>query len=215
MLGKIGTHADNSDFRDLLSNERSSTTTLTRNILSTLKAARQRGPVVQQFEREYRRFAQVIERIDLKQKQQIVAISHKDQNPLGAELEREEAARGHAGSFVQDQLPAGEAIEFLEYRVDELAARTAQIRAVERDVAEVAEMFKDLSAMVEEQQVHIDVISDNIVTSRDKVESGMKELESAEYHQKKARKRACCCLILMLSAIAAVVLITMGVLKKF
>lgn len=44
-----------------------------------------------------------------------------------------------------------------EYNVDEIATRHSEIRKVEKDLGEVAEMFRDLQQLVDEQQVNIDV----------------------------------------------------------
>src|SRR4051794_23469930 len=113
VLMKIGTHADNAEFRDMLNAEQKATTTLTRNIMTHVKEQRIRGVMLGQFEREYRRFAQLIEKVEIKQKQQLLAVSQKEHNPIAEEITREEAATGRAGSFVQSALPAESEIEFL------------------------------------------------------------------------------------------------------
>jgi hypothetical protein len=112
MLGKIGTPADNSEFRDHLSAERKSATALTKALLTSLKSqqpSRGHNSLVKAFEREYRRFANLIERIDVKQKQQIVALSLHSNDPLMAdEVRREEEAAGRSSSMIQSQLPQGQ-----------------------------------------------------------------------------------------------------------
>ncbi len=60
---------------------------------------------------------------------------------------------GHAGSYVQDQLPSASEIEFLEYAVDEATKRHEEIRNIEQEVREVASIFVDLKHLVDEQQV--------------------------------------------------------------
>ena len=213
LMSKIGTQADNSEFRDMLASERKSATHLTKQILSHMKSQRIRGVVVGQFEREYKRFTNTVERIDLKQKQQLVALSHRDHDPTGEQILREEEAYGGSShSLKQDQLQESE-IEFLEYNVNEIEQRHLQIRAVESDIREMAEMWKDLQTLVEEQQVHIDVIDTAIVETKDKVVAAHKELEQAADYQSRARKRACCTAVLLIIIVAVVVVVVL-VLKK-
>lgn len=243
LMSKIGTQADNSEFRDMLTSERKSATHLTKQILSHLKSQRVRGVIVGQFEREYKRFTNTVERIDLRQKQQLVALSNRDHDPTGEQILRdEEAYGGNSHSLKQDQLQESE-IEFLEYNVNEIEQRHLQIRAVESDIREMAEMWKDLQTLVEEQQVsgrvrtlasrtqrprpmsdcalpfsrlcqvHIDVIDTAIVETKDKVIAAHQELEQASEYQSRARKKACCTALLLIIIVAVVVVVVL-VLKK-
>ena len=150
MLGKIGTLADTRDFRDLLSSERASATKLHVAALAHMKANKTKAQTVARFEQEYKRFAVVIKKIDAQQKKQIVAMSYKQEpNAYADEIQAEAAQEGDAdgfgpSSFAQEQL---QNIEFLEYQTDEILTRRGQIRAIEKDIREVAEMYKDLQTM--------------------------------------------------------------------
>jgi t-SNARE complex subunit (syntaxin) len=212
MLEKIGTHIDNADFRDMLTTERATAAGLTKKLLQQLKATGNK-PLIRKFEREYKRFSELIGRIDTKQKQQIVAVSLKDHSHLASELQESESRMGRGASFVQAVLPSEQELVFLEYRVNEAEQRHAEIKEVERMVAEVAEIFVDLRTMVDEQQVNIDVIDANISAAKDQTETGLKELQQAEKHQRSMRKRMLCTLFILLVIIAIIIVVVL-VLKK-
>jgi t-SNARE complex subunit (syntaxin) len=76
---------------------------------------------------------------------------------------------------------------------------------LEKQVLEIASMFKDLSVMVDQQSESLDVIEDRIVRSRHWVERGQVDVQQAERYQSKARSRQCCCLVVVL-VIAVVIL---------
>ncbi len=134
---------------------------------------------------------------------------------MASELQSSESALGHAGSYVQDQLPSASEIEFLEYAVDEATKRHEEIRNIEQEVREVASIFVDLKHLVEEQQVSIDVIDANIASTRSRTEEGMRELEAAEKHQRSVRKRMCCTLIVLLIIIVIIVVVILFFKGKF
>lgn len=211
MLGKIGTLADTLEFRDLLSSERATATKLHIASLNYMKENKTKGPTVGRFEKEYIKFAEVIKKIDLKQKQQIAAMSLREHNKYADQIKQEEHEDAQQGgvpsSFAQEQL---QNIEFLEYKQDEIATRHGQIKAIEKDIKEVAEMYKDLQTMVDEQQVHIDIIDANITETKVKVEKGAKELELAAEYQAKARKKACYSMIIIIVIILIILLIVFG-----
>lgn len=209
MFVKLGTHADNAHFRDMLTNERKSATAAARQLLSTIKEERVRGPAVAQFEREYTRFTAVVQKIDQKQTQQMYAVTQRERQDtaLAAEVARDANATGQAQMT--------ENIEFLEYNLDEVSQRHAQVRAIESDIRELASMFKDVQMMVDEQQVHIDVSEDNINQTKTKVEQAHVELEKAAAYQRSIRKRKCCVLLMLLIIIAVIVLVVLGVKGRF
>jgi len=220
MAGKIGTAADNSEFRDHIAREKAEAAQLAKAIAERIKRENSGSSgsvgarrLLRQFETEYNRFSSLVDSIDLKQKQQLVAFSHTHPNPIGDALAREEESGPQAGSFQQGQLPSD--IEFLQYEVDEVERRHAEIRAVERDVQEVGAIFKDLALLVDEQQVQIDVIDANITSTRDHAEEGLKDLISAEAHQRTARKRMCCVLSLVIVILVIIVVVVLFLKGKF
>lgn len=68
-------------------------------------------------------------------------------------------------------------IEFLEQQ-------NKQLKHMEQNVNEIAELFKDIKQLVQEQQQPIDVIAENISTAKDKAEAGHQELVKADIYQR-------------------------------
>lgn len=91
--------------------------------------------------------------------------------------------------------------------------REEQIRALEGDILDVNEIFRDLGAMVYEQGEQIDTIEANVEKAYTDVEQGTGQLQKAATYQKKARKKLCC-LVLIFVIIAAVIAIIIAVSVK-
>ena len=71
-------------------------------------------------------------------------------------------------------------------------------------MVQLNEMFHDLSYLVQEQQVGIDLIENNITKTKEEAKSGQAELISAQEYQKSSRKWMCW-LLLILAIVAGVV----------
>lgn len=91
--------------------------------------------------------------------------------------------------------------------------REEQIRALEGDILDVNEIFRDLGAMIYEQGEQIDTIEANVEKASTDVEQGAEQLGQASKYQKKARKKLCC-LVVILVIIAAVIAIIIAVSVK-
>lgn len=114
----------------------------------------------------------------------------------------------HAFNHSQQQLAAIDAqMEFHEYLVEE---NDEQIAEVEASVNEVAQLFHEFGATVQEQQVFIDSIDNNIETAVVETTKAVQELNKAQGHQKSANKKvwyiAAFCLIIFGLIVAIVVL---------
>lgn len=68
-----------------------------------------------------------------------------------------------------------------------------QFKAIEKDVAQIEEIFKDLSMLVGEQGIQIDNIEQNIVNSRDSAKAAHQDITDAEQYQKSTRAKMCWC----------------------
>lgn len=88
----------------------------------------------------------------------------------------------------------------------EALMRSQNIQQIERDMTDVAEMFKDLKTLVDEQQEDIDSISDNIAKTKEQTIHANESLLKAEGYQNKARKKQCCILFIVLALLAIAVL---------
>jgi len=96
--------------------------------------------------------------------------------------------------------------QFLAYNEAEISRRHEHVLAIERDALEIFEMYKDLKALVNEQQGSIDIIDNNIQDAKAKTEQAHQELLQAEEYQKKARTKKCCIVFILLGVVAAIVL---------
>jgi syntaxin 7 len=71
-------------------------------------------------------------------------------------------------------------IEFNQALIEE---REDNIRAIEAEIVEINEMFRDLGTLVHEQGEQIDLIEANITKTKTTVEEGKEQLQSASKYQ--------------------------------
>ena len=107
-------------------------------------------------------------------------------------------------SFAQEQRID---FQFLEYNEQDIAQRQEHVLQIESDAREVMEMYADMQQLVGEQQESIDVIENNITSTRAQTESAMKELLTAEEYQRSARKKQCCMALVVAVVIGVFVII--------
>jgi len=240
MLAKIGTKGDDQSFRNGMEKQRNGAKTLTRNIMDMLKHHQGDKQVfaklTAQFQSALSSFNKISQDIERKQSQVVAySMSHKPSTILDRESivsrggttpkghhkkgrsvnEDNDSDRNDNATNNNDrqQLLQQQDFSFREFQEDEIMAKKEEIQQIERDVQEVAEMFKDLDQLVRDQQVHIDVIDTNIVAAKVHVEEGHEQLVQAEEYQKSARKKKCC-ILFMLIAILAIVVLCIVLLKK-
>jgi t-SNARE complex subunit (syntaxin) len=73
--------------------------------------------------------------------------------------------------------------------LDNITDRSSQIQQIQEDTIHVFDMMKDLSLMIDEQQVTITSIEDSVMHSKEVIKGAEMELEKAEiYHAKSGRK---------------------------
>jgi len=68
------------------------------------------------------------------------------------------------------------------------------------------ELFRDVATMVHEQGEQLDIISDNIVSTRDDTRGASQELTTASRHQRSSRNKACCLLLILAVVLTVVIL---------
>ncbi|KAK3597604.1 hypothetical protein CHS0354_030150 [Potamilus streckersoni] len=91
--------------------------------------------------------------------------------------------------------------------------REEQIRALEADVLDVNEIFRDLGAMIQQQGEQIDTIEANVEKAYTHVEEGTEQLKKAATYQKSSRKKMCILAIIFV-IIAAIIAIILGTTLK-
>ena len=176
-----------------------------------------------QFEAAYKKYQKLQTALDNKQKQllaQHLDDDHTSPTHAGGRRGRGEGEEGQGDGYgttrgrVQQQAQEEEEeVVFTEWHHEEVVRRVEEIKAIEGEVAEVAELYKDLHSMVHEQQLGIDVVSDNIEQVRHKTEDAQVHLESAQEQQKKSRTKRCCVVVIIVACIAVGVVVVL-ILKK-
>lgn len=115
-----------------------------------------------------------------------------------------EAARGQQLALEHEQ-------QFNDMLIQD---REQDIRAIEKTVLEVNEIFVDLSRLVVDQGVLIDNIESNVEKANAQVDTGVSELRQASEYQKSARTKLCILALIVLVVVAAVVLVVYFLLAK-
>ncbi len=92
--------------------------------------------------------------------------------------------------------------------------RYDEIRQLETQVLEIAELFKDLALLVDRQQESLDVIALHVVKAKNHAENGEVNLQDAEKYQKKSRNVMCYCMMCLLMVCAIIVLSVLGAKSK-
>ncbi|KAK3722738.1 SNAP receptor [Vermiconidia calcicola] len=87
-----------------------------------------------------------------------------------------------------------------------ITERESEIQQIESSVSELNELFRDVAHMVHEQGASLDIISENVVQTRDDTRNADQQLRTASRHQKSARGKACCLLLILAVVLAVVVL---------
>jgi len=83
--------------------------------------------------------------------------------------------------------------------IKDIEERHADILKLEKQVAEVFQLFQDLATLVDVQQESLDIIADRIEKAKVYAEKAEIELKSAEVYTRKSKRRKCIILICMLA----------------
>lgn len=204
ILGKLGTRSDNADLRAKMASLRVEAKDICKRTLHALReSAHARGTnssvqrrLQKQFQQQLDKFQRINREIERKEQQIVAVMSHSaaGSSPI-------------AGMTDEEQLTAQQEIDvqFQVYDLEEIRRKEQGIRKIEKDVTEIAEMFRDLDTLVNEQQDNIDLIESNITQARDETTNASKQLEDAEKLQQKARKKQCFILVGVLIIVGIIV----------
>jgi len=122
--------------------------------------------------------------------------SKMEENPVGASSavrtlkpsaygDEDDADRAEAAVRRQHVVQLEDDREFQDALIRE---RDAEIQAIQGQMIQVNDIFKDLARLVEEQGAMVDNIQTNITVAADHVDTGVGELKQASEHQKTNRK---------------------------
>jgi len=202
MLAKIGSKADNAEFREGMTRERNNAKKICASIMAGLRQCDKEAveKYNSQIKSEFEKFKQISIAIESKDKQ-IVDIMHSHQAP--------DSNDGPNTALLPQSFDRMQFLQELEIQVSEVDAeeirrREEGIRALEQDMKEVAEIFQDFAHLVNEQQAPLDVIEGNLGGAKNKTAGAHEQLRQAEEMQKKSRKKNCCVLFLVLALVGAV-----------
>lgn len=109
-----------------------------------------------------------------------------------------------SGIQVLESTQLTEEIHFNSRLIEE---RDEDIRGIERSVIEVNEIFRDLGALVHEQQGLLDNIESNVEQVDVNMEAATKELKKAVDYQKRSRNRMCWVLVILVILFLIILLI--------
>lgn len=103
----------------------------------------------------------------------------------------------------QPRLAEQSEVDFQESLIIE---REAEIRNIEQSVGELNELFRDVAHMISEQGETLDIIDQNVESTRDNTKNADQQLRTAARHQKSARGKACCLLIILVVVLTVIIL---------
>ncbi|KAK3109243.1 SNAP receptor [Teratosphaeriaceae sp. CCFEE 6253] len=107
---------------------------------------------------------------------------------------------------LQEQAPRLANQDEVDFQESLIIERESEIRNIEQSVGELNELFRDVAHMVHEQGGQLDVISDNVVQTRDDTQNADQQLRTASRHQRSARGKACCLLVILVVVLTIIIL---------
>jgi len=212
MSAKVGTKADTPDFRDKLEKEVKDANKLAKRVMTSLQENKDADPemvrkLTKEFAEEFRAFQAINEQLRHRENSLMRTFSAREGgSSFKPESDLKPGRDSSAPQYTQqEQLMIQDMnIEFLEWNADEIEHRHQRIQAIERDVLEVNEMFRDLAHLVNEQGEHIITIETNVSNTKQHTEAAHAELLKAEEYQMRARRKQCCILFILLAVAAAI-----------
>mmetsp|Transcript_48 Transcript_48/g.111 ORF Transcript_48/g.111 Transcript_48/m.111 type:complete len:219 (-) Transcript_48:342-998(-) len=181
---RIGTAKENEELWDKIEEEMQSNKDLSRVLLDRIKAlhGQKKSGLSVSFKKEYKRFQDIVNKINRTGNQDSVG------NALDNEIDHPS----------QQQLRLNEV-----KRQEELERKAEKVKALNKDVADLADMFKDVAALVDNQQETVDQIAVSVAKAKEHTESAAQDLHAADNYLQAARKRWLCISIILI-IIAAV-----------
>lgn len=107
---------------------------------------------------------------------------------------------------LQQQAPQLADQSEVDFQESLIIERESEIIQIEQSVSELNELFRDVATMVHDQGQTLDIISENVMNTRDDTRNADQQLRTASRHQKSARGKACCLLIILAIVLAVIIL---------
>ncbi|KAF2461253.1 t-SNARE [Lineolata rhizophorae] len=94
----------------------------------------------------------------------------------------------------------------VDFQESLIIERESEIRNIEQSVGELNELFRDVAHMVHEQGEQLDIISENVETTRNDTRGANTELTAAARHQRASRNKMCCLLLILAVVLTIIIL---------
>ncbi|KAK8215128.1 SNAP receptor [Zalaria obscura] len=162
------------------------------------------GKLNQEFKASLTEF-QVLQRQALEKQRASATAARTALEDGGGERQEHTGGQQQQQQQQQEQLRLADQSE-VDFQESLIIERESEIRNIEQSVGELNELFRDVAHMVHEQGQSLDIISDNVTSTRDDTRGADRELRTASRHQRNARNKACCLLLILAVVLTVVIL---------
>lgn len=97
--------------------------------------------------------------------------------------------------------------EFLQYNEDELVTRAEAMQQLQQDTLDILQMQQDMGQLIDLNSANLNIIEDQVSTTRRKVSEGIVQLDMANDSQGSARKSKCCIAFIVIAILTILILL--------
>jgi len=216
-LPKIGTSDDSNKLRETIARALSQANEFNTNSESELKKMRtylnnsdkEIKQVAWRIVEDFNRLKESLKKLnqlskDLLDETVIPKQIRQDNSSLYADVDDDDNDNAQLIQKTKDHLKLDKERDFQDAIIHE---REDEIKAIQQQMREVNDIFKDLANIVQEQGEMVDSIYLNITSASKNVDVGVQNLEEANTHQKSARNRMCYLAIFITVAVSIAVVV--------
>jgi len=227
-ISQLGTQKDTEELRDKLANLNEKTRDLVQQTSKDIQnlsskeiddkdRKRQGQKLTKDFGEVLKRY-QEIQKISAQKQREFIAQQKRKTETMKIEASQYPGEDFHEENqkLIQDDLRKQQIVQLeseIEFNEAMIAEREEGILEIEAQMAQVNEIFKDLSFMVKEQGETLDTIESNVSSVVDNTDGARTELTGASEYQKSARNKMCCLLVIVAIVLAVLVVVLVLTLK--
>jgi len=197
---RLGTASETSDLWEKIEDELHTNKEMSKELVKTLKGlpdTSQKKYLVDTFRKEYKRFQSIV-----------MNINQTAGGEDGVDIGSMGVTPGIDGS---SHLQQQQHLEIDEAKtLEDKEKKAAKVRQLNRDVQDLAEMFHDVAALVNQQQETVDKIAINVEKTKVHTHQAVSELAQADEYLQSARRKWCCIFTILFIIIAIVVGVVVG-----
>lgn len=208
LTGQLGTSSDNDEFRRRIGKEREVAKQLCQRLYYLAKQHPTDRSDKQRHEKlssDFRAVMEEFERIT----QQTLEKEREIHSAMRETMREEVDSVRHSSALTPRQ--TGEFQVLGEFDETVLKARQEEIEALEKDLVHTNALFRDVSELVHEQGISLDIIEDHANVAQVETSKAVQELDRAEVYQKRARGKLCWIIVAVLVLCIVVAAIVLGV----